>query len=262
MYRAFALYACLVFSSAGFAQDKGKAVPTDKAAEAVVRKAIEAHGGKDALAKHHTTKFTIKGSLTVGTAENPFTGVVTTSAPGKYRLEMEAILDKQKYSVTEVVNGSNVKSNRSLNGLPLSSLSDAEREELVTAAAVQEANKLLPLLDPKRFTLKSAPDEEVNGKPAAGVMALLVESKKEVKLLFDRETGLLVMTSRKSLGPGENGPVEVVQDAVMSGFKVFDGVKVATAVRVSHDRKPFMKLEVSAYSRVDKPDPKLFDTDG
>ena len=30
---------------------------------------------------------------------------------------------------------------------------------------------------------------------------------------------------------------------------------------VAHDGKPFMTLEVTAYARVDKPDPKLFDTD-
>jgi len=241
------------------AQDKPAA--PDKAAEAVVRKAIDAHGGKDALAKHTTVKFTIKGTLRVGSADNPFTGVVTTGGAGKYRLEMEATLDKQKYSVTQVINGSAVKSARTLNGLPLAALSDAEREELVTAAAVQEAGQLLPLLDPKRFVLKTAPDEAVAGKPAAGVMATLVESKKDVKLLFDRETGLLVKTSRKGLGPGEAGPVDVVQDAEMSGFKVFDGVKVATAVTVAHDGKPFMTLGVTAYDRVDKPDPKLFDAD-
>jgi hypothetical protein len=241
------------------AQDKPPAA--DKAAEAVVKKAIATHGGQDALAKHTTVKFTIKGTLRVGSADNPFTGVVTTGGAGKYRLEMDATLDKQKYSVTQVVNGSAVKSGRTLNGLPLSALSDAEREELVTAAAVQEATQLLPLLDAKRFTLKTAPDEEVAGKPAAGVMATLVESKKDVKLLFDRESGLLVKTSRKGLGPGEAGPVDVIQDAEMSGFKVFEGVKVATAVKVSHDGKPFMTLEVTAYARVDKPDPKLFDPD-
>jgi hypothetical protein len=241
------------------AQDKPPT--TDKAAEAVVRKAIDAHGGKDALAKHTTVKFTIKGTLRVGSTDNPFGAAVTTGGAGKYRLEMEATLEKQKYSVTQVVNGSAVKSGRTLNGLPLAALSDAEREELVTAAAVQEAGQLMPLLDPKRFTLKTAPDELVAGKSAAGVMATLVESKKDLKLLFDRETGLLVKTSRKGLGPGENGPVDVVQDAEMSGFKVFEGVKVATVVKVTHDGKPFMTLEVAAYARVDKPDPKLFDPD-
>lgn len=253
---------CLVLPAAGPAQEKGKAPAADKAAEAVVRKAIDAHGGKDALAKHTTTKFTIKGSITVGTAENPFTGVVTTGAPGKYRLEMEAQLDRQKYSVTQVVNGSTVKSNRLLNNLPLSKLTDPEQEELVTSAALQEANQLLPLLDPKRFTLKSVPDEEVAGKPAAGVSATLAEAKKEVKLYFDRDTGRLVKTSRKGLGPADNGSVEVVQDALWSNYKAYDGVQVATAVRVLHDGKPFMTFEVTAYARLDKPDPKLFDTDG
>jgi hypothetical protein len=48
----------------------------------------------------------------------------------------------------------------------------------------------------------------------------------------------------------------------MSGFKVFDGIKVATSVRVRNDGKPFMRFEVTGYSHVDKPDPKLFETDG
>jgi hypothetical protein len=237
------------------------AAAQDKAAEAVVRKAIDAHGGKDALAKHTTTKFTIKGTLRTGSIDNPFTGVVTTSAPGKYRMEMEATLDRQKYSATQVVNGEAVRSTRTLNALPLAALSDAEKEELVTATAVQEANLLTPLLDPKRFTLKAGPDEPVAGKPAATVVATLVEAKKDVKLFFDRDTGLLVKTSRKGLGPGEAGPIEVTQDAEMSDFKEFDGVKVATAVKVQHDGKPFMTIAVTAYARVEKPDPKLFDAD-
>src|SRR5262245_32155168 len=170
-------------------QTKDKAPAVDKAAEAVVRKAIDAHGGKEALARHSAARYTLKGTIHSGSAEHPFTGVMSTGMPGKCRLEMEAVLDKQKYSVTQVVNGSAVKSVRLLNNLPLANLSDSEREELVLAAAVQEVNLLLPLLDPKRFTLKTTPDVNVEGKPAAGIVAHLVERKKDVKLLFDRETG-------------------------------------------------------------------------
>jgi hypothetical protein len=117
------------------------------------------------------------------------------------------------------------------------------------------------LQDPKRFTLKSAPDEDVDGKPCAGVMVQVSQPKKDVKLLFSRETGLLTRTTRKGLGPGDHGPVEVNQENTYGEYKVFDGVKVATKVTVTHDGKPFMAILVSDYARVEKPDVKLFNTD-
>jgi hypothetical protein len=59
----------------------------DEKAEAVVKKAIEAHGGADNLNKNTFSRFTMKGEISILGMEAEFSGD-TASGPDKMRMNM------------------------------------------------------------------------------------------------------------------------------------------------------------------------------
>src|SRR5262249_1684575 len=133
---------------------------------------------------------------------------------------------------------------------------------LKTAAVLQEAERLTPLLDSKKFTIKAGEEEDVNGKKAAVVVVQPKAVKKEIKLCFDKESGLLVKTAHKGMGPGEDGQTkEVYEESLASDYQKVKGVQVTTKLVVNHDGKKFMTVKISDYELVEKIDDKEFTTD-
>ena len=240
----------------------GVAAADDKA-EAVVKKAIEAHGGADALNKYKAGKFNMKGDLSVLGMDLDFTGSLAYSMPDRYRLQMSTEVMGQKMDISQVVKGEQAKSTITVGGMTIPSPGgDAEKEELKTAAVMQEAEQLTPLLDPKRFTIKAIEDADVNGKKAAGILVQPKATKKEFKMYFDKDSGLLVKTAHQGQGPGEDGqPKEVLEESYHSEFKKVQGVQTPTKLVVHHDGKKFMTVTISDIELLEKLDDKEFAID-
>ena len=166
----------------------------DEKAEAVVKKAIEAHGGADALNKYKAGKFKLKGEVSVMGMDFEFTGTVSYMTPDRYKLEVNAEIMGMKLVINQVVKGDSVKSSGTIGGMQIPMNSDAEKQELKMAAVLQEAEQLTPLLDATKFTIKSGDDDTVNGKKAAVLIVTPKAVDKELKLYFDKESGLVVKT--------------------------------------------------------------------
>jgi outer membrane lipoprotein-sorting protein len=223
------------------------------AAEAVVKKAIDAHGGLETLKKYPAGTSKMKGTMTIMGLEIPFTGSIAFQVPAKYRLELEADAMGMKVALTQIVNGDQVKQLE--NGRP-TPLPDAAKEELRQAAVLQELSLLYPLLDRAKYTLKAERDGDVGGKPAAVV---LVQSKglKDTRLFFDKQTGYLVKMERKGLDPEMK---EVNEETVFSDFQKVAGMMVSMKATVTHDGKPFLSITSSDYKPMEKVDAKTFAT--
>jgi hypothetical protein len=217
------------------------AVATARAddAEAAVKKAIDAHGGADALKKAQSGTSTVKGEMSVMGMDLTFTGKIASTFPDKLRVEIAAEVMGQKVDIVQVVNGDKAKN--SVNGMAVP-IEDAQKDEMKAGMAAREAQTLVPLLDGKRYTLKAEKDAEVDGKPAA-VVLVNGQGLKDAKFFFDKKTGLLVKVQRKGLTPGGGGEVDT--EAVMSDFKKVDGVMTPTKLTVHHDGKKFMTMEVT-----------------
>jgi hypothetical protein len=239
----------------------GLAAADDKA-EAIVKKGIEAHGGADALNKYRAGRFKMKGDMSLLGMDLQFTGDLAYALPDRYRMEITTEVMGQKMVIQQVVKGETVKSTVNVGGMTLPAGGDAEKEELKLAAAMQEAEQLTPLLDEKKFTIKAADDEDVSGKKAAVVVVKPKAIDKEVKLYFDKSSGLLVKTAHKGVGPGDAGaPVEVLEETYHSDYKKVKGVQVPTKLVVDHDGKKFLTISLSDYELMEKLDDKEFTTD-
>src|SRR5947208_1445610 len=85
---------------------------------------------------------------------------------------------------------------------------------------------------------RAADDEDVNGKKAAVVIVQPKAVKKEIRMCFDKESGLLVKSAHKGMGPGDDGqPKEVEEESFASDYKKVSGVQVPTKIVVNHDGK-------------------------
>jgi hypothetical protein len=234
----------------------------DEKAEAVVKKGIEAHGGADALNKYKAGRFSMKGDIAVMGMDLEFTGSIVYSAPSKFRLEVNMEVMGQKLVVDQIMNGDKVKSTVKIGDTVIPAGDDAQLEEIKVGVAMQEAEQLTPLLDKKKFTIKSGGEEDVDGKKADVVIITPEKFKKEFKFFFDRKSGLLVKTSRRGMGPGEGGAaVEVLEESYHSEFKKVSGIQTAMKLVVHHDGKKFMTANISDAELLEKIDDKEFTID-
>ena len=238
----------------------GLAAADDKA-EAVVKKAIEAGGGADALNKYKAGRVKMSGEVSVGGMDLEFTGTLAYVTPDRYRMEVSMDVMGMKLVMQQMVKGEQVKTNLKVGDTTLPAPGDAEKEELKLQAAMQEAEQLTPLLDAKKFTIKAADDEDVNGKKAAVIVVTPKAVDKEVKYYFDKESWLIIKSSHKGIDSSAGAPAEVLEEAYHSDFKKIQGIPVATKMVVHHDGKKFLTISLSDIELLEKIDDKEFTID-
>lgn len=238
----------------------GMATADDKA-EAVVKKAIEAHGGAEALNKYLAGKSKMKGELSLLGMSIEFTGSVMYMLPDRYKFELSASIAGQKLTILQTAKGDKIKSTVKVGDMTVPTPED-DKDDVKMAMILQDAERFTPLLDKKKFTLKSADDEEVDGKKTSVIVATPAAVKKEVRFYFDKTTGLLLRRSHQSKGPGDDGaPKEVLEDSYSSDYKKVKGIMVPHKLEVKHDGKKFMTATVSDVDLLEKLEDKEFGSD-
>lgn len=254
----FGLAAAAAVLAPAAARADDKPAPDAKAVE-VVKKSIEAHGGADLLDKHPAASAKIKGSISVMGLDIEFTGEMMHVLPDKMKSTMNLDVMGQKITVVQVVNGKDTKV--TANGMA-APLPDGVKEEMVAGAVAVEAMQLTPLLDPAKFTIKSAGEGEAGGEKADVVV---VTSKrlgdKEWKLFFDRKTGLLAKIQRKGIAPDGAGVKEVDAETVLEDYKKVDGMMTPHKMTTKHDGQPYVTITVTEAKNLEKIDAKEFATD-
>lgn len=240
----YGLVAVLFATAPAFGQDADP--------KAIVKKAIEAHGGADVLNKYRAGEYEIKGRMAVAGGETDFTGKVVYQLPDKYKMALDLDVGGAKLTLTQIANGKDVTI--TLNGNEQAASKEV-KAEAVQAAAIQEITQLTPLLEGTKYTLKADKDSEVNGAKASAVTAS-AEGIKDITLYFDQATGRLVRTTRQGLSPEEK---TVTEEASMSDFKNVSGMLIPMSVEVTHDGKKFMTVEISAAKVMESTDAKQFE---
>lgn len=236
-------------------------VAADEKAEAVVKKAIDAHGGAAALDKYKAGKFNMKGELALLGTDIPFTGKLAFMAPDRYKLEMEAEIMGMKMTIEQRAIGTKSRSKVVVGDMEIP-VPDSDKDEIKMAVAMQEAEQLTPLLNSKKFEIISAADEDVEGAKASVVKVKIKSLNKEATFCFDQKTGLLVKTAHKGKSPGEDGrPAEILEESLHKDYKKVNGVQTATKLVVTHDGKKFMTVNATDIELLEKIDDKEFTVD-
>ncbi|MFN5289447.1 MAG: hypothetical protein ACK5E4_05090 [Planctomycetia bacterium] len=203
----FALVATVAFHSNLIAQDDPKAV---------IQKAIDAQGGKDALVKAQKCRRTSSGVFSFGQTQN-FSDEFVISLPDKLRLTINLTMAER---LVLCMNGD--KGWSSASGIA-QELPKEKIAELKDEAYFLRVINLVDLLG-QNAKLASLPESKVNGAAVRGVKAS-IQGGTEVSLYFDKITGLLSKAERKSKQSG----VDVLKGTLFSDYKSFGPVKMPTS---------------------------------
>ncbi len=217
----------------------GWAQAADDAA-AVVDKAIQAVGGKEALAKFEGTRWKSRGKLIIGGNENPFTVDGLSQGVDKLHTAFSGEFAGNKVQGLTVLDGERGwrKFGDMLQSLDADGLASEKRNTYLQVVP----RILLPLLG-EGFKLEPAIDQTIAGKPVA-VLRATGPDKKEFTLSFDKETGLLTKLEAEVVGFGGE---EYTQETTFADYKEFAGVKLATKVISLRDGDPFVEQEYLEY---------------
>ena len=176
--------ATLFLNSVAFAQQD---------VQEIIKKAVEAHGGKEALTKAQQYKRTSSATIYFGQTQN-FTDQLIVALPGKIKLDIKLDTKENLLMCLEGDTGWSIAS-----GFPID-LSKEKIVELKEESYFLQVTNLVSLLEPSS-KLTSLGESKLMNKPVLGVKVSLTGGS-EVSLYFDKETNLLTKAERKGKQSG------------------------------------------------------------
>jgi hypothetical protein len=228
------------------------ALQADDQAEtkAAIDKAIKAMGGEAKLAKLQTGGAKGKATAQVDGQELTATLDASWQGLGQYRVESEALLNGMNIKATLVLNGDQgwLKHNDRTEDPPPGVLPFIQN--LFYALRMPQ---MLPALKDKSFQLSPLGEVKVGDRPALGVL-VVHKDRKDVRLLFDKETALPV---KSEIGVTDPQGKEVTIEYWYSDYKELGGLKHPGKITIKGDGKEFA-IEVSEVKALDKLEDSFF----
>jgi hypothetical protein len=230
-------------------------VKSDDATEprAVIDKAIKALGGEANLSKFKAVSMKGKGTYYGNGDGIPYTGEWEIQLPDKGKFSVESSANGQTFRFMIVVNGNKgwIKFNDDVKEMGKDQLAE-ERERLYG----DQVATLVPLKD-KAYKLASLGELDVKGQKAVGVR-ISHKDYRDVLLYFDKKSGLPVKSETMVKDIMAGGDRLITQEAFVSDYKEFDGVKHATKTVMMRDGKRYVEADFSEIRPAEKLDDNLF----
>jgi outer membrane lipoprotein-sorting protein len=232
-----ALGLMLILSGASRAEDRD--------CRAIIDKAIKAVGGEEQLTKHQAETFREKGTYYGEGAAQPYTGKYAVQFPDRFRMEIEGVF-------TIVLDG-----NRGWIAMG-GNTQEMNKEQLAQQKESQYAGwvtTLLPLVKDKAFQLSGLGESKIGDRTVVGIK-VTHPGHNEVKLYFDKESGLLVRSEYRYKDWMSGKDTEMVSN--YENYKRFDGLKFPTKMEMKRDGKQFVEAEIEEVKPVEKFDVSIF----
>jgi hypothetical protein len=205
-----------------------------EAALKVIDHAIQVHGGKEALARASNLERDGSGVLARETPI-PFTDHTVFALPVRARMDLQVAGTQLHF----LVNGEHAWNNGT-------EMSNNEAKEMTEDLYLMWLMTLVPL-EGNTVQSGTTPEITVDGRPAVGVR-ILADKHPEVRLYFDKETGLLVKAQRQSLQTGS--PVQ--KEHFFSDHKEFDKIKMPTHELVFMNGNKIVDVTYKSWKIVEK----------
>jgi hypothetical protein len=221
-------------------------------ARKIIDKAIAAHGGTEALAKHRAGTTKMKGKW-YGMGEGlEYTGSFGIQPPDRFHFKIEMNIMGQAFTFLQGVNGD--KGWLSFNGM-VQDLAKEHIAEVKEALHVHDLTRLVCLTG-KDYKLSTLGESKVDNRAALGVH---VERKdrRDVNLFFDKENGLLLKTETRAKDP-MMGDAEFTEERIFRDYKKVGALMVPHKVEVKRDNKLYVEGETTEFTASEKLDDALF----
>ncbi len=215
--------------------------------KAVVEKAIAAYGGEEKVARLAVRHSKNKGMLLIGSGI-PFSIETFVQLPGCLRNNIEIELNGQKVAVVEALRDGRAWS-------APGPLRERKPAELKSNLFLFRVLSLTPLLKDQSLQLSALDDADVEGKPALGIK-IASEGQHEIRLWFDKGTGLLAKTERTVFDEGAKRDVQ--QEEIWSDYRPIDGIPTAMKQEWRRGGKKLVEIEVVDAKYPDKIDAREF----
>ncbi len=229
----------------------GHGVRADDQANAVIDKAIEAHGGEATLAKLKAETWKTKGAMAGG--KMAYTADYAFMAPDRFRFIMNADFGGNKIQLLVITDG---KQAWERSGFTLSEMQKPKLDGFKHQVYTMWLCSLAPLKD-KEFKLASLGESKRGNQEVVGVKVSR-PGQRDVTLFFDKQTGLLAGNESRVLDEFSGFKKEVSHEVFVSDYKVLDGRKYFTKIVIKQDGKVLIEEELSDQKSLEKLDDKLF----
>jgi hypothetical protein len=241
----WAVFAVVVFA---------RAVPgADDSARAVVEKAIKAQGGADKVARLRVMRIKVEGTMNLipGQPSLPFVLEDWWQMPDQYKTTSRFELGGKKVSQTLAIDGEAgwMQSDGLTQELPKEALAEMREQKYA-----EDLDRLGFLVD-KGIELTLLGEAKVGDRAAVGVL-VRAKGHRDVKLYFDKESGLLVKREHR-VRDSATGK-EVTQEVVFGDYREADGLKHYRTLTVYRDGKKAIEAKVVELEFFDKLDRKVF----
>jgi hypothetical protein len=245
-------YLLLTAAACCLAVAAGRARAEDEA-QAIVAKAVKAHGGLDKLAKLKKAAFQSKAKGTVHEAGGIDITMETSTQGGKFKHVVEGEVASMKFTQNLGYDGK--KFWMTINGKEFK-LGDQKKilAEIKEKLYAEDVAALL-FFKKKGYELSPLGEVKVDGRPALGVR-VSSPGHRDVNLYFDKAKGLLVKTEARSVDVMTDK--EITEEKLLRDYKETDGFLIPTKVSVLHDGKKHVDLEVEEVKFVDKFEDSVF----
>jgi hypothetical protein len=220
-------------------------------ARAIIEKGIAAHGGAEQIDKRQAVHAKAKSRLFLSGLEVPMLMETYVHLPGRFKIIMEMDIQGMKLTMVQVLDGD--QGWVSING-KTDAANEAMLAQLKDTQFTERVVRLTPLLRDPDFELTDLGESQFEGQAVLGVK-VACKGFNDMRLFFDKATGLLVRTTRTAIDPNMK---EVVQEDVYSDFRDIGGVKRPMKVRITHDGQKFLEGEMTEVRPLDKLDDSVF----
>jgi hypothetical protein len=218
---------------------------------AIIERAIAAHGGQQRLARVRADRVRLSGTLHVGASAVPFSNETTVQLPDHFKSVVRLTLGERTQVVVHLLDGERAAILVDGQAQPVSS---SHLAQLRQTLQLDHALRLVPLLTDPAFSLSLLGDTEINERPAVGVR-VLGHGQRDVRLFFDRQTGLLVKTEQLLDGAGGK---DVRHEAYYSKYRDVGGYLRAGKVVAYRDGRKVMEAELLSAQPLEQIDPGEF----
>jgi hypothetical protein len=133
-------------------------------------------------------------------------------------------------------------------------LSPALLEPLLEAANLVRALRLTPLLSDS-YQLTHLPPAQIDHREVVGVCAA-AGKRRDLKLYFDRDSGLLVKVERRVIDPLSRQ--ESTEERYMRDYQKANGILAARQIVVERNGQPYMEAKVEKIEYLPRLDESVF----
>jgi len=220
--------------------------------KAVIKKAIEAHGGEKALAKYQGGISKFKGTMDLLNMKIDVTGESAFQKPDKMKNVMTLEIMNKSIAITQVFDGKKFWLSTAGNTMEITD--EKLLKEVKESLQVEGANSFMAFLE-KPYELSAIGEVKVKGKDAIGIR-ISKKGQRDFSLFFDKKTNLVVKTEMRAYDAMSGQ--EITQEKYIIGYQDKQGMKIAKRVEIHKDGNLFMDIEITDVQVVEKLDDTHF----